>query len=161
FDELIQKVDEADRDIFRKYPSVREQIEDLSNKYQEAESYVSRWENWKSNSWDDEAKTTKDSVAALRERDNRIAELEAREGTEMNWDEIKAKIDEDYNKRGLVSKADLSDEKKLAELGLVRKETVDNLGYGMQSYYAKTAPFLTSHMQEFGENLDMEGFQKY
>lgn len=160
FDELIQKVDEADRSILQKYP-IKQAFDDLEGKYHTAETYVQRWESWKDNEWDETAHMPKSAVTMIRDKENRIAELEATQGTEMNWDEIKLKMDEDMNKRGLISRADLSDEKKLRELGLVKQDSVDNLGYGMQSYYAKTAPLLTSHVREFGEDMDMESFQRF
>lgn len=159
FDDLILKLTEPEHiELAKKAKAERD---DLDSKFQLADGYVRRWEEWKANEWDDDSKMTRRALEEIQERDRKIAEYEAKQGTEMNWDEIKSKLDEDIKARGYVSQADLKDDKRLAELGLVKRDAVDNLGYGMQSYYAKTAPLLTAHVREFGEDLNMEDFQKY
>jgi len=161
WDDLIAQVNEADRAILAKYPKVKEKIQELEGKYQHADEYVSRWEEWKKAEWDDDLKMPKAAAAELRAREARIAELEATQGTEMDWDQIQTKLNEDLSKRGLVSRDDLKDPAKLRELGLARQDSIDNVAGGMQAVYAKTAPLIIQHDKEFGEPIDMEKFMSF
>lgn len=167
WDTLMQQVEEADREIFKKYPKMAEQI----NRQDE---FVSSWEDWRNKYWDNDAKMTKNAVEAIRQRDEEIEALRLTQGGDMNWDDIKANViqtvEQSSRAKGLISKEDFDRgvaaamdkfTMKIGDKPVPVTEYVQNVERGMEWTYAKSAHLPLKYFTEFGEVKSMEDFMKY
>jgi len=161
FDQLLADVEEADRAVFQKYRTK------LAPKIDEADQKVSEWERWSAEHYDRTHNTTKEALAALQAKDEEIEALRLLQGSDMNWDDMKANVEATVQtalKNGKVMTAD--DTKKWMEsevnsrLVIDRqdgskvpiKDALSNLERGMEITYAKTAHLPSAYLQEFGKD---------
>lgn len=157
FDNLIQEVNEADREVFKKYPKFAQEV----NK---ADEYVSKWERWESKNWDEQANMTVNAVEALRQKDAEIEALRLFQAGDMNWDEMKGNVEtliQTNLKNGKVATQDdinrfLEAERtkltvKVGDRQVPITEYAQNLERGMEMTYAKTAHLPSKYAREFGD----------
>lgn len=168
FDEILNKVDEADRAVLNKYPDLKKSLDTLETDYQVANSKLHEWETWKADAWDPEAKTTKSERAvreAYQQAQERIAALETAAGSDMTLEEISNHI----KQTGYATKQDIEAiveartrtlQEKLADREYVDKKNND-ISAGFGHIFQKTYNLGRHHEKEFGEDLDIGGVFKY
>jgi hypothetical protein len=159
WDELLNQVAETDREVFKKYPK-------LAAKVDEADTKVSEWERWSAEHFDRTANTTKEALAAMQAKDEEIEALRLLQGSDMNWDDMKANVEATVQtalKNGKVMTADdfrkTLDTEVNSKLMVERqdgskislKDAMSNLERGMEITYAKTAHLPSAYLQEFGK----------
>lgn len=154
--------------VTQKYPVANVMVpkvdfERANADYLEADSYVKKWEQYKTESWDDEHGMPK----AQWEVEQKLVELSAKNaaletgtyvppGAGMEFSDVEKFI----NEKGYVTKADLA--------GLAKKEDVDSTlnaklnqqGLNTEFFFTRSATVPLKYMKEFGstDGFDMADF---
>jgi hypothetical protein len=151
FDDILAQhvADEADREVIRKHPAFAQTVEEIAERDSVNQA-------WLAKNWDREARKTvreKELEAALNEANERVAAAAA-SGSDMNFDDILAGL----TAKGFVDKGAL-DAKATEVVGQIKTENM-NRDMAVLRFYADTANLALKHKEEFGEELDADGFVK-
>jgi len=166
FDDLLEQIEEADREVLKKYPAIAEKI----NKN---DKVLSDWEEWKAKEYDPATGYTKRALKLLEQKDAEIEALKLLQGNDMTWDEMKANVEKLVNdtvgSKGIVDKTALNQEigsrvtvkvkqPDGSEKDVPVTEYVKNLERGMEFTYAKSAHLPVKYYREFGDIKDAPDF---
>ena len=157
FDKLLSDagVEATDKAVFERYPKIREEVD-------KADDYVSQWESWKAEHWDDQSRMTKDSVQLIRQKDAEIEALRLMQGGDMTWDDMKDNVVREIQGQvkpqleGTLKPLLDQIESLKAQLGADPKnnqplqQQIRNLERGMEFTYVKTAHLPYQYAKEFG-----------
>ena len=151
FDDILVRhvSEEADREVIKKYPALQQTIEEIA-----ARDKVNQ--EWLAKNYDFETKKTvreRDLEAQLSEAQERVAAAAAG-GTDMNFDDILKGL----QSKGFVDKAAL-DAKATEVFGALKSENT-NRDMAVLKFWADAANLPLKHKEEFGEELDADGFVK-
>lgn len=166
FDDLLEQIEEADREVLKKYPKFAEKI----NKNDEV---LNQWEKWKADEYDANTGYTKRALKVLEQKDAEIEALKLLQGNDMTWDEMKANVEklvtDTITSKGVVDKSSFNQELgnrmtvKVRQADGSEKEVpvtdyVRNLERGMEFTYAKSAHLPLKFYKEFGTMADAPEF---
>jgi hypothetical protein len=166
FDDLLEQVEEADREVMMKYPT-------LAHKINENDRILSEWENWKAKEYDPSTGYTKRAVQALRDKDAEIEALKLLQGNDMTWDEMKSNVEKLINDNltgrnyvdpsGVDSRIGGRTTIKVknpdgTERDIPVTDYVRNVERGMEFTYAKTAHLPLKYYKEFHDVSDAPEF---
>jgi len=157
FDEILAKVKDEDKAVLAKYPELGATVAKLEEDLRVNNEALMSWEKWRVTDWDEEAGTTRATVAyyqQLVEAQNKIKELETAGVTDMTFAQMK----EQLQKEGLVlSKQDV-EAAAAAKLNdfteKVHKPAMNQVVGAMETIFAGIYPLGFRHKDEFGEVLD-------
>lgn len=179
FDEIlnVHVSDESDRatitTIAEKYPELKNgwlRQSEFSKKMDEtraAQELASKWQTWRVNNWDDEAKMTK----AQRQAMDRVRELEDKLSEagngEMTVEQMTALLDGELKNRGLVTAEQLAGDKKYIQESLQgHAYLVAKMPVLAQKYKDMTGEYLDGtellkKVNEYGETDLDKVFERY
>jgi hypothetical protein len=109
-----------------------------------------KWENWRTEHWDEEADMTKEEKAALDEAE-RLRAIIANKGDDMNFDEMGKFLDTEITKRGIASKTDVD---KLTNDVTGRAAQLDTAMQGHTYVSLKVPTLVMKAYRDYGEVLD-------
>jgi hypothetical protein len=142
FDEILAKVDAADRTVLDKYPELRQRFDTLETERATAARKIGEWNGWIERNWDAAAEMTKSEKALqaqLAAANARLVDIPA--GTDA--DEI-AKL-----------RQEITDKAKNTETALL------NSVNGMNIFYRTVADHQMGHYTEFGKSLNSQELMDY
>jgi hypothetical protein len=164
FDDILENVEDDDKEIFDKYPQLKETVDGLEARYSDADNRLKGWESWALKHYNYDSGKTTEQIAAERkaqEMEARARALEALKDTEMTFDEIL----EGLRGQGFVKRDEIPEVVKQATSGLVSREEYSNsqnqLALGFEYIYKKTAHLPSKHMKEFGDPMNMNDFMDH
>lgn len=166
FDDLLEQIEDADREVLKKYPKIAEKI----NKTDEV---LTQWETWKKDQYDPTTGYTKSALKAIEQKDAEIEALKLLQGNDMTWDEMKANVEKLVNdtvgSKGMIDKNALNQEigsrvtVKVKQADGTEKDIpvtdyVRNLERGMEFTYAKSSHLPLKYYKEFQDMTDAPEF---
>lgn len=148
---------------------LRERVKGYKDGFNGVVDTVERWNTWRTNNWDGEANMTHEerrAKALIAERDQRIADLEARQEAEMTGEELDARIAQRIKEAQLATQADLEarfvkavardkGDGKPGEIYDLVDQTQRGMGARFQEVFEKMTPKMHQHARDFdGEILN-------
>ncbi len=184
FDEIVAKLDETDRGVITKYPQIADAIKlaetsqaelsQLKPKFEKVSGDYQTYVNWYSEHWDPAMNMTKSEVQARSELDRSNARLTQLEGLVQGGDDVTfAEIEQQLTEKGYVKKETVDALVAAKVDGLLRADPTDPRKAGpilqeinsrnamLENFYFDTAPLLTRHFRDYGQDLDLRGLAKF
>jgi hypothetical protein len=146
FDELLAKVDENDRAVIEKYPSLKESMEKL-------EKAALDYAAWYRDNWDEQHGMTKSEWEARQELEAARLRLQELQANPQDFSAPEAsEILEQARKAGMVTQAEV--QRLLDERLRAIQQQNDQILAGMQNFYSQVYTLGFQHKDEFGQPLD-------